>query len=109
MATKESSPVGRAFTLPGASIFLAEMHYAKNETGTPTLPIARLEQAVDPNVPLVPGQYFVFTAIEPGEYAFVLVNPVEQYVVPGDDPLSGFMVVEVAAGETVDVGEIALP
>jgi hypothetical protein len=94
--------VGRNF------IYLAPLVYTKNDQGTPIVPLVRLDVENDRRVELRVGDYFIFTNLMPGEYAFVLVNPIENYVVPGDHS-SGFKIVNVADGQIIDIGVLSLP
>lgn len=104
----QPSPAGRIWELSGAYIYLAPLIHSKDDTGKSIVPIVRLDAENDSHVDLMPEQYFVFANVAPGEYAFVLTNPIESYVVPGDHD-SGFMIIEVSAGEITDIGVLPLP
>jgi len=92
----------------GAKIYMTQLIYAKDNQGNSVVPILGLDFKEDLNEDLVVGDKFIFVDVPPGEYGFILNNPIENYPVPGSHT-SGFLIVDVVSGETIDVGEVALP
>lgn len=52
---------------------------------------------------------FLFTDIEPGQYAIVFWNMEGMNVVPSDTSEGQFRLIDFAAGQSIDLGEINVP
>lgn len=52
---------------------------------------------------------FIFTGVEPGQYALVFWNAESMKVVPSAESSGQFMLVDVLEGQTIDLGKVDVP
>lgn len=88
----------------------AVMYLSPLVTGTnEDFPIAVLDKEISPTT--LPGMegIFVFLDVPPGEYLIVVETPLNQVAARSVDDVEYDLVVNVVAGEVIDVGRIYIP
>jgi hypothetical protein len=69
--------------------------------------VVRLDVTKAPSAITTPGGYFVFEDVVPGNYALVYETPTDTYL--AQDATGRDVIARVGEGETVDLGQLAVP
>ena len=86
----------------GVDVFLAEvLHSADND-----LSMSSLDKTTAPHTDTDKDGVFVFSDIAPGEYTIVVRSPISEVVGRSASDLSKDLIFTVAAGETLDLGDV---
>jgi hypothetical protein len=84
------------------TLYLAEIAIMTNGK-----PVAQIDRKNDPYAFTAPNGEFVFQDVKPGKYGLVYYTPELNFLL--DDPKgSGSLIIDVAAGQVIDVGTIEL-
>jgi len=84
-----------------ADIYLAEIVYTSEDR-----PFSLFDQQTSPHTNPDSRGTFVFSDVEPGEYAISVVTPMSQVIARSTENIEEDLVFEVEAGETIDLGEL---
>jgi hypothetical protein len=84
-----------------ADIYLAQIIHTSADR-----PYSLFDQQTSPHTNPDSRGVFVFSDVEPGEYAISVVTPMSQVIARSADNIEEDLVFQVEAGTTVDLGEI---
>lgn len=98
----EVAPENRMFL--SGEIYLAPVVELQGDN---PLPFIRLEPDKNPKATTRNDtQEFIISDVEPGNYGLVFHTPIDDWILPAEN--RSFRIIEVTAGETIDLGEIDL-
>ena len=86
----------------GVDVFLAAIIYSTDKTQR----MAGVDKGIDPRVDLDKDGAFVFADVAPGEYAIAVRGPMAEVLVRKADNLDQDYIFTVAAGQTLDLGQL---